>query len=1045
MRDCNDCYGLMFFASMVKIHRRRVLSTIDKFQNDASQISMKTICVQRRFYFVHPSEIVVETVLSITPNYCGNCKLVNKMGDENNTEEQAKSQRNKETESTCKIYVKPPHEIMKPPPSLKSTNDDVLRAILKEMPDEELQEFLNEEEFMEGLDVVDAWEGDEDKNREAEHLPADSMEQQEKPESRKRLVARAVNDGESNYRERHQRPAREHKGSKDTKEREKPKKEKEEKKREDSQRRDPAKSTKDIERDKIRTKRDTESKLLAEKEKAIKHLLDSDNVVPPGTEVEAIQSIAERQNLERAQQRERRSRERRRSVDRYERRASPPRRKSPDRINRSSPHRRISPERRRSPFGRMSAERHRSPLGYSPGGKRRNSPRYVSDRRSPSLSSPERRRSPRRLSWERRSSADRRWSTERHRRRDMHERRRSRSRDRRSRSTEHPRRRSSRSPMNRRYSPRRRSRTRSRSPEKRPRKRSPFINELARQLRDESLKPPSGGNANSNSAGGYSATPMLNVPYQSDTADTGRQVLGGPVYMHQPGPRPPLQPPPQPPPPPPPPPQSSSVMPGFINFEMPVVPMTFEMPITPQTLPPADYSSGPVMYNQSNAVSVPAPPPPPGVHPPLHPASASPPEPVPAPMDHGQLPYNPSLMSSAQQPIHQFENKPSIAALAAAASLQSYEQKSSYNNAPYHHQLHDQRLKTPEPPVISKSKQFEKTSLSSLLEASVSAKAANPSNIPVLYPGFNPEIMRNCEQALCQLPYEDPRLMMKGRFFYVRDEEETKYETEDHGSNSILLQKSKTAIYWDNQENPEQLMPAACVKPTTNTHQKICQTDRVVTETKGVQVSVVMVDSGSQVYPHDIQQANREERRPIMDRLDWGMRETYDYAASKFREDDLRVHLSNSSQRRSWNRQVSPSRRSETIDHEHRSDPVDHGSRNVRMDSPFKNRDNYQGHRVRDHYGRYSPEYHGRSMERDDYHERRSEHSRGESPMELEDSDENHRVDDDDDDLVTGYAFQREPEWHGRGRAMRGKGHIYRGKHSGGRPYRSRGGYRGKF
>ncbi|XP_018377881.1 PREDICTED: uncharacterized protein LOC108770440, partial [Trachymyrmex cornetzi] len=69
---------------------------------------------------------------------------------------------------------------------------------------------------------------------------------------------------------------------------------KEEKKREET-RRDPSKSTKDIERDKMRTKRDTENKLLAEKEKAIKHLLDSDNVVPPGTETEAIQSIAEEQ------------------------------------------------------------------------------------------------------------------------------------------------------------------------------------------------------------------------------------------------------------------------------------------------------------------------------------------------------------------------------------------------------------------------------------------------------------------------------------------------------------------------------------------------------------------------------------------------------------------------------------------------------------------------------------------------------------------------------------------------------------------------------
>lgn len=106
------------------------------------------------------------------------------MGDTNNTEEQAKDKQSEKVETTCKIYVKQPHEIMKS--ASKSTNDDVQRAIegLKEIPDEELQEFLDDEAFMEGLDVVDAWEGDEEKNREAEQLPADSTQQQEKPSSR---------------------------------------------------------------------------------------------------------------------------------------------------------------------------------------------------------------------------------------------------------------------------------------------------------------------------------------------------------------------------------------------------------------------------------------------------------------------------------------------------------------------------------------------------------------------------------------------------------------------------------------------------------------------------------------------------------------------------------------------------------------------------------------------------------------------------------------------------------------------------------------------
>lgn len=285
----------------------------------------------------------------------------------------------------------------------------------------------------------------------------------------------------------------------------------------------------------------------------------------------------------------------------------------------------------------------------------------------------------------------------------------------------------------------------------------------------------------------------------------------------------------------------------------------------------------------------------------------------------------------------------------------------------------------------------------------------------------------------------------------MRDEEDAKYETEDHGSNSILLQKSKTKVFW--QENAEQ--PAPMVKPAAQMHQKICQTDEVETDTRGVQATVLMVDNETQVYPHEMQQVNREERRTIRDRLDWNVRETYDYAA-KFREvDDLRLHLSNSSQRRSWNnRQPSPppSRRPDMVEHEHHLEPVDRDPRDPRDPREPResrdprdprNRDNYPGHRMRDRYGhsQFSPEY-AHSMERDvDYHEQRSEHSRGESPMELEESDENGA--EDDDDVVAGHTFQ--PEWRGRGRTFRGKSHNYRGKHSGGRPYRSRGSYRGKF
>lgn len=153
----------------------------------------------------------------------------------------------------------------------------------------------------------------------------------------------------------------------------------------------------------MRTQRDSDSKILAEKKKAIKSLLDSDNVVPPGTEMEAIETIAEKQTPG-AASRSRRSRDKKKS---------PGRRRSNDR-GRRSPHRRwspivISPERRRSPIKLSPSSSRRSPL-----------------RLSPVILSPERRRSmlrlspnhPRRLSWERRLSAEekQRRSAERHRR-----------------------------------------------------------------------------------------------------------------------------------------------------------------------------------------------------------------------------------------------------------------------------------------------------------------------------------------------------------------------------------------------------------------------------------------------------------------------------------------------------------------------------------------------------------------------------------------------------------------------------------------------------
>lgn len=291
--------------------------------------------------------------------------------------------------------------------------------------------------------------------------------------------------------------------------------------------------------------------------------------------------------------------------------------------------------------------------------------------------------------------------------------------------------------------------------------------------------------------------------------------------------------------------------------------------------------------------------------------------------------------------------------------------------------------------------------------------------------------MRHCEQALCQLPFEDPRLKMKGRFFYVREEEDTKTDPEDHTSNSILLQRAKTKICWE--DNAEQAVPIT--KPATQMYQKICQTDELEVETKGVQATVAMKDFESQVYPHDLN-PSREERRSIMDRLDWSVRETYDYGPREYRtEEDLRWSLSNSSQRtrNSWNRQASPSKRSD--EREHHLDPVDHIARNLKPEPPFKREPDYNsGHKVRDHYDhvKYSPDY-SRSVKEEDFHDR-SDHSRGESPMDLELEE--------DLNLVTDRTFQS--DWHKRGKILRGKSHIYRGKYSGGRPYRSRGDFRGK-
>ncbi|XP_015587802.1 serine/arginine repetitive matrix protein 1 isoform X2 [Cephus cinctus] len=896
--------------------------------------------------------------------------------------------------------------------TLPKTNDDVQRAIdgLKDIPDEDLQEFLDDEDFMKGLDVVDAWEGEEDRHQ--------------------------VTTKQSNSRAKN----REHrKTSRSSNNRDKEKIKREEKKL-DEVRRDPSKSTKDIEKDKMRTKKDSESKILAEKEKAIKHLLDSENVVPPGTEAEAIQNIADKQNLERTNPRVARNKERRRSTERHK--VSPYRRKSSDRI-RISPHRRrtpgvFSPDRRRSPL-KISSERRRSPIRIST--EKRRSPLKLNtdhrtSHRSPLLISPDRRRSPRkhspdrlrRLSWERRTSTDRRWSSERRRRcGDANERdlklssRRSRSRDRhRSRSTDRHRSRYSRSPGGHRFSPRRRSHSHNRSPDRR-RKRSPFINEITRQFGNEGIIPPGQMNP------GFMQPPMPGLPTLIGAPVYSDQDPGRPPYMHHPGPPGmPIQ----------------GGHPNFMSFEQhPPGPMLFDpMPILQPPQP--DYAAGPVMYNQPTPGPMQ-----PMLRPSLLPLPVPSPQPVPPPGsgDQPNMVFNQHCMPTLQQPPGFQPLEASRHSNSPPRSSTSHNYKDPRSTAPYNGLRTSQdRLKTPEPPVISNSKPFEKTSLSSLLEASVSAK--DSTGVPVLYPGFKPEILRHCENALRDLPSEDPRLKMKGRFFFDPKQDDQQSDQEEHASNSILLRRGRNKIYWDEEE---ELQHAYSKKVGHQMHQKICQTEDVETGTKFVQATVTMVDFGVQVYPYDLHQPVQEEKRPIMDRLDWNTRETFDYTPKIREADDLRWSLSNSSQKRPWTRNSSPSGRSNDRDISPMDNPVcssDHGSRS--MGSPVRGRDHFLTHRGsrHDHYSRDSFTTYRRSMEdHDDFHESRSEHSRGESPMAMDDSGEEIELEQD--------GYQRGSDWRGRGFVSRGKQNMYkargnpRGKYLGGRsPFRgSRGGFRGKF
>lgn len=313
--------------------------------------------------------------------------------------------------------------------------------------------------------------------------------------------------------------------------------------------------------------------------------------------------------------------------------------------------------------------------------------------------------------------------------------------------------------------------------------------------------------------------------------------------------------------------------------------------------------------------------------------------------------------------------------------------------------------------------------------------------------GFNPEILRQCELALRELPAEDRRFKIKGRFFFDPRKDDAKPIIQDSGSNSILLRAGRGKLLWEPTEKTQNSTETS--RPSVETHQKICQTDEPATESKAVQVEIKpkTAEFGQQLFPGELQQVAKEEsKRPIMDRLDWNVRENYDYPNELRDTDDLRWTLNNWS-----NRGLSPNDVLE-VDRRLNTPPLSAMSRGdhrgINMPSSTRSRDNYSFRRSssREHYSRdrFSPSYR-RSIERQgDFHDVRSDHSRGESPMVLEDPPDEVEVLDDD-------HYSRGSDWRSsRGSSSFGptsalqKLRNLRGNVSG-RPYRGRGGFCGKY
>ncbi|RZC33063.1 uncharacterized protein BDFB_002436 [Asbolus verrucosus] len=238
----------------------------------------------------------------------------------------------------------------------------------EDVPADFFDDFSNQD-FMDGLDIVDAWDDESGKPPEADTMQEFKSEKLEKKthspirfsskESyRKSVERRPKRSGERFGRSKSKSPVRRRKRSNSYSRRLRSRSRSRDKIRISDIRRDPEKTKRDINRDKIKCAKDKEQKLVTDKLKLVET-----GLVPPGTEMEVdIASIikekrlstgdsVERQKVERERRYSRRSgsRETRKSV-RYSR--SPPIYRSRNRIESN-----YRPRRRTSSVDSNASER----------------------------------------------------------------------------------------------------------------------------------------------------------------------------------------------------------------------------------------------------------------------------------------------------------------------------------------------------------------------------------------------------------------------------------------------------------------------------------------------------------------------------------------------------------------------------------------------------------------------------------------------------------------------------------------------------------------